>query len=75
MTDLPSVHITRTDVFIGGEKLPGLICEGGVTLKTGGGTEFNVLTVDFIVGVVEADDPVAVDYEDDVARYSSKGAA
>lgn len=51
------VRITRDAVFIGGERLPGCIAEGGVVLNPGGATDMNRLTVTFFVGEVTADDP------------------
>lgn len=65
MTDEPSiveysqmpVRITRDSVYIGSHKMPGCIIEDGITLKPSGGTDFNRLTITFVVGRVTVEDP------------------
>ncbi len=52
---LPNVYITKKAIFIGGEKVPGVLQDDPVLYpKTGG---CNVLTVNFLVSnvVVEGD--------------------
>lgn len=49
-------RITCDGVYFGGEKLPGLIAEGGITLKPGSKHDINTLTVEFLVGPVMIDD-------------------
>lgn len=51
------VRVARDGVYFGDYKMPGCIAEGGVTVKPGGGKDFNRLTVEFLVGEVTADDP------------------
>lgn len=55
-TEMP-VRITRDAVYFGDERLPGCIAEDGIMLKPGGGTNINRLTVTFLVGPVNVDDP------------------
>ena len=52
------VRITSDAVYFGEAKLPGLIAEGGVTVRPGMSDGVNILTVDFLVGAVHAEDPV-----------------
>lgn len=56
--ELP-VRITRDAIYFGDEKVPGCIEEDSITLKPGMADGFNRLTVTFLVGRVEAVDPVA----------------
>lgn len=51
------VRIARDGVFFGETKVPGCIAQEGVTLKPGGGTGFNTLTIEFLVGEVVTEDP------------------
>lgn len=53
-------RITPDGVYFGDEKVPGLVDEEGITLRPGGADGFNRLTVTFIVGRVEAEDPTSV---------------
>jgi hypothetical protein len=69
------VRITRDAVYFGDERIPGAIAEGGITLKPGGASDCNLLTVTFIVGPVTADDPVTTTEEipsAPVTRYRSR---
>ena len=65
MTDIPNARITRYDVFIGDDKLPGLILDGGVTADFGGASATNILTVKFIVGHIFVEDPTLLETDDD----------
>lgn len=70
-----TTRITRDGVYFGDEKLPGLIEEDGIVLHPGGDNGFNRLTVTFLVGRVEAVDPMAeettVDFPaQEATRYS-----
>ena len=56
MSELPIARIKPNAVYVGGEKLPGLIMERGVTVEAGGATHANIMTVKFIVGEVIVDD-------------------
>jgi hypothetical protein len=49
-------------VYFGDEKLPGLIEQDGIVFRPGGPDGANRLTVTFLVGAVEAADPLA-EYE------------
>jgi hypothetical protein len=74
-TELP-VRITRDAIYFGDEKLPGCIAKDSVTLKPGGGDDMNRLTVTFLVGPVEAVDPMreetTVEWPaQEVTRYAS----
>jgi hypothetical protein len=51
------VKITRHEVFIGGQQLPGAIAEDGIVVKPGGYKGINLLTVTLLVGEVEMVDP------------------
>lgn len=57
MTDIPNARITSTDVFIGEDKLPGIIEQNGVTVLPGGHDSINRVTVTFLVGEVTVEDP------------------
>jgi hypothetical protein len=57
MSEIPDVRITHNAVYIGEDKLPGLILERGVAIEAGGSTHANILVVRFIVGEVVVDDP------------------
>lgn len=63
MTDeLPDVKITRDGtVYLDGEKLPGFITERGTTVTPGGYGGINQLTVTFLVGKVDIEDPTSED--------------
>lgn len=52
------VRITRSAVYFGEHKLPGVIASDGITFKPGCGTDINRLTIEFYVGPVTADDPL-----------------
>lgn len=53
-----TVRITRDGVHFGDHKLPGIIAENGVTLQPNvDRTGINKLTVEFLVGEVQVDDP------------------
>jgi len=54
---LPYVRVTQDAVFIDGELLPGYIKSHGVTVTPGFATDTNILTVQFVVGKVDMDDP------------------
>ena len=58
MSAIPDAHITSDAVYLGEDKLPGLILLRGVTIEPGGATHANILTVRFIVGRVDVDDPM-----------------
>lgn len=51
------VRITKDAIYFGDHKVPGCLAREGVTLKPGGGTDINVLTVTFLVGEVLTEDP------------------
>lgn len=54
------VRITSDgNVYFGETKVPGIILDGGVTLRPGGKKDFNSLTIEFIVGRVEVEDSPA----------------
>ena len=57
MTDIPDARITRGTMFIGGKELPGLIEKGGITVTPGGAEGVNRVTVVFLVGRVDIEDP------------------
>ena len=65
MSEIPDARITRYDILIGDEKLPGLILDGGVTADFGGASGVNVLTVKFIVGRISVEDPTLLDTDCD----------
>lgn len=46
------VRITKTEVFIGDERIPGCIADGGITVNPGGTKDINCMTIEFIVGKV-----------------------
>lgn len=52
------VRITRDAIYFGEHKLPGIIADGGVEFRPGGGRDINKLTVTFYVGELLADDPL-----------------
>lgn len=56
VTEIPNARVGDGEVLIGGVKLPGLICDGGVRIKPGLGQGLNIVTVDFIVGEVVVED-------------------
>ncbi len=51
------VRITRDAIHFGDHKLPGLILDGGITVTPGQDDDVNILTVKFIVGAVNVEDP------------------
>lgn len=51
------VRVTSDAVYIGDEQIPGCIAEHGITIKPGGGSDMNRLTIEFLVGPVNTDDP------------------
>lgn len=59
------VRITRDAVYFGDERLPGCITQGGIMLEPGGGTDLNRLTVTFLVGPVNVDDPTVTTADDE----------
>lgn len=54
---LPDARLSCPDVYIDGEKLPGLIAENGVRVTPGDHRSINRVSVDFLVGKVTVDDP------------------
>lgn len=59
MTDIPNARITTTEILIGGQPLPGPIEAHSISVTPGGVTDLNRLSVTFIVGRVDIDDPTA----------------
>lgn len=60
--ELPDVKITREGVvYLDGEKLPAFVDERGVTVAPGGSGGTNLLTVTFLVGKVDIEDPTSED--------------
>lgn len=58
--ELPGVKIDRDGVvYLDGEKLPGFASERGVTVTPGGYGCINELTVTFLVGKVDIEDPTS----------------
>lgn len=57
MTDLPDARICVNDVYLDGERLPGIIEMGGVQVAPGGCRDVNKLTVTFLVGEVTVEEP------------------
>ena len=55
MADLPGVRVTADAIYFDGEKLPGVLARGGVTVTPGGGLDLNKLTVTFLVAGVECE--------------------
>lgn len=56
------VRITDSSaVYFGDEQLPGCIAEDGITIKPGGANNINRITIEFLVGPVHVDDPLADD--------------
>lgn len=54
------VRITSDgDVLFGDEQLPGCIAEGGITIKPGSRDDINRMTIEFLTGPVQVDDPLA----------------
>lgn len=71
------VRITRDGVFFGEHQLPGAIAENGVTVRASiNGTDFNKLTVEFLVGEVHVDDATVapVDTDGDTTTYGTRHA-
>lgn len=60
MTDIPDCRITRDAVYIGGQKLPGFILNGGVYPMCGGREGLNTVAVVFVVADVTIDDPLRI---------------
>mgnify|MGYP000956421133 CR=1 FL=1 len=56
MTAIPNARITRSAVYIDGVELPGLIELGSVIIRPS--KSVNRVTVTFIVGKVDVEDPV-----------------
>lgn len=54
--DVPTRITKSGDVYFGDTKVPGLIEEGGISVKPGGHRNLNRLTVTFLVGDVVAED-------------------
>lgn len=50
-------RITRDAIYFGDTKLPGLIAQDGVVVAPGGIDGFNTVSVTFIVGDVQVEDP------------------
>ncbi|ORA64126.1 hypothetical protein [Mycobacteroides franklinii] len=67
--ELPDVKIKHGAVYLNGELVRAYIAEGGITVSPGsatqrwgsGGAEINRLTVTFLVGKVDIEDPTSED--------------
>lgn len=67
--ELPDVQIKRGAVYFNGELVRAYIAEGGITVSPGsaaqgwgsGRAEINRLTVTFLVGKVDIEDPISED--------------
>jgi len=67
--------ISREGVRIGEHQVPGLIAEGGVTVHANfDGSDYNLVTVQLLVGRVEIDDTsvMPVNTAGDLTTYGTK---
>lgn len=53
------VRIEKNAVYFGDTKVPGCIASDGVTFRAGDAGNVNRLTIEFFVGALTADDPLA----------------
>ena len=60
MTEIPNAHITRYGISFDGQEVPGMIIQGGISVKPGGGSQVNTITVTFLAAKVQVDDPTLI---------------
>jgi len=56
MTDFPGAVITKDALYIDGQKVPGILRVGRVTLEPEGMKHVCIIAVEFIVGEIQLED-------------------